>query len=246
MAIHLQELDRIDIQVLVDNELDPISKSPNPAVTDTTSFRLTPLPPDSRGPAAVELRMDQICCGAHGLSLMITAIVGTEKHTLLFDAGPEEDVFEKNVVRSQAGIGAVEHVHLSHWHRDHSGGLPRAIELINRARAADSTLGKPVVDVHPDRPIFRGFNAGQFVASLEADPTFEELVKAGSKVVKEATPHAVLEDMFLVSGEVPRKTEYEIGFLRGVRFTEEGKWVPDELIRDERFVVCKLRGELLK
>jgi 7,8-dihydropterin-6-yl-methyl-4-(beta-D-ribofuranosyl)aminobenzene 5'-phosphate synthase len=49
--------------------------------------------------------------------------------------------------------------------------------------------------------------------------------------------------MFLISGEVPRVTEYETGFPRGMRFTEEGEWVKDELIKDERFVVCKLKGK---
>lgn len=242
----LQELDSISIQVLVDNELDPITKSTNPSVIDSTSFRLVPLPPGSRGPVPVmELRMDQICCGAHGLSLLITATAGEQSHTLLFDAGPEEDVFEKNVTRSRTDLSGVEHVHLSHWHRDHSGGLPRAISLINRARvASSSTLGPPVVDVHPERPIFRGVNTGAFVASLEADPTFDELEAAGGKVVKNDQPHAVLENMFLVSGEVPRRTEYETGFPRGVRLNEEGIWVPDEVIKDERFVVCKLKGLL--
>ncbi|KAL1597065.1 hypothetical protein SLS60_008647 [Paraconiothyrium brasiliense] len=178
---------------------------------------------------------------AHGLSLMITATSGGIKHTLLFDAGPEEDVFERNVKRSRTDLSGVEHVHLSHWHRDHSGGVPRAVRLINAARKEENPLGQPTVDVHPDRPIYRGFNAGPFVASLEADPTFEELESAGGNVVKHDQPHTVLDDMFLVSGEVPRKTEYEVGFPRGMRFNSEGEWVPDELIKDERFVVCKLR-----
>lgn len=177
---------------------------------------------------------------------MITATAGEDKHTLLFDAGPEEDVFERNVTRSRTDLSGVEHVHLSHWHRDHSGGLPRAIRLINKAREIkESPLGPPTMDVHPDRPIYRGFNAGPFVASLEADPTFEELEDAGAKVVKNDKPHAVLNDMFLVSGEVPRKTEYEVGFPRGMRFTNGGEWVPDELIKDERFIVCKLRGTFI-
>lgn len=240
----LLELDKLTIQVLVDNELDPISKSTNPAVTDATSFRLVPLPPGSRGPVpAMELRMDQICCGAHGLSLLITATAGVQSRTLLFDAGPEEDVFEKNVSRSGADLSGVEHIHLSHWHRDHSGGLPRAISLVNRARVASSNgLGFPVVDVHPGRPIFRGVDTGAFVASLEADPTFEELEAAGGMVVKRDEPHTVLDDMFLISGEVPRETEYEVGFPRGVRLDENGLWIKDELILDERFVVCNLKG----
>jgi 7,8-dihydropterin-6-yl-methyl-4-(beta-D-ribofuranosyl)aminobenzene 5'-phosphate synthase len=99
-----------------------------------------------------------------------------------------------------------------------------------------------VVDVHPGRPIFRGVDTGAFVASLEADPTFEELEAAGGTVVKKDEPHTVLDDMFLISGEVPRETEYEVGFPRGVRLDENGVWIKDELILDERFVVCNLKG----
>jgi 7,8-dihydropterin-6-yl-methyl-4-(beta-D-ribofuranosyl)aminobenzene 5'-phosphate synthase len=68
--------------------------------------------------------------------------------------------------------------------------------MINAARTPDTeALGQPVVDVHPDRPIYRGFNAGPFVASLEADPSFEELERAGGRLVKEDGPHAVLDGM---------------------------------------------------
>jgi 7,8-dihydropterin-6-yl-methyl-4-(beta-D-ribofuranosyl)aminobenzene 5'-phosphate synthase len=42
---------------------------------------------------------------------------------MLFDVGPEEDVFERNAGRLGAELGKVEVVHLSHWHRDHSGDL---------------------------------------------------------------------------------------------------------------------------
>jgi 7,8-dihydropterin-6-yl-methyl-4-(beta-D-ribofuranosyl)aminobenzene 5'-phosphate synthase len=42
---------------------------------------------------------------------------------MLFDVGPEEDVFERNATRLGAELGNVEVIHLSHWHRDHSGML---------------------------------------------------------------------------------------------------------------------------
>lgn len=51
------------------------------------------------------------------------------------------------------------------------------------------------MDVHPDRPIYRGFNAGPFVASLEADPSFEELEGAGTVLRRESETHAVLDGM---------------------------------------------------
>lgn len=44
-------------------------------------------------------------------------------HSVLFDVGPEEDIWERNVKRLRPDLASVEVVQLSHWHRDHSGEL---------------------------------------------------------------------------------------------------------------------------
>ncbi|KAK7423708.1 hypothetical protein QQX98_000898 [Neonectria punicea] len=246
MALRLKELDRIEFSVLVNNEVDPISASPNPAVKYPgffTGVPLIPLPEGShRGDAKLEARMDSICCGAHGLSLVITAIAGDVSHTMLFDAGPEDSVFKTNASRMRLDAGAIERIQLSHWHRDHSGGMLSAIKLITGAKQ----LGQPpvVVDLHPDRPDFRGIDFNGTPVSMEADPSFEDMEARGGVISKSSAPHLVLDDMFAVSGEVPRVTEYEKGLRGGIRFnaaTEE--WEKDEMIKDERFLMCNLKGK---
>lgn len=71
----LTEIDTLEIVVVVDNEMDPISPSPNPAVQQPgrmTNVLLTNLEPSvERGGSTREFRMENLCCGAHGLSLMI-------------------------------------------------------------------------------------------------------------------------------------------------------------------------------
>lgn len=81
------------------------------------------------------------------------------------------------------------------------------------------------------------------VISLEADPSFAQLARTGALVATSAAPHTVLDGMFLVSGEIPRRTAYENGLRKGLRFIEglQG-WVSDEIIRDERFLMCNLKG----
>ncbi len=112
--------------------------------------------------------------------------------------------------------------------------------MINEAKG---TPGIPV-DLHPNRPAYRGFLGPAGPVSLERDPTFEEIEAAGAKVVKNDQPHTILEDMFLVSGEIPRVTPYEKGFQRGMRFNEEtSAWESDELILDERFLMCNVKGK---
>lgn len=251
MADPLLELDSLEILVIIDNELDPISPCPSSEIQQTGGLKdisaLGPLPPNDRGPGPCnELRMSNICCSAHGLSLLITGISGSTRHSLLFDTGPEESAFERNATRLRADLGAVEHIHLSHWHRDHSGGMLRAIAMILAAKthSEQRNEGPLVVDLHPDRPTFRGSMFDTTPVSMEADPTFAAIADAGAQVRRESGAHTVLDDMFLISGEIPRVTAYEKGLKRGIRFLPETQeWVDDTLIRDERFVMCNVKGE---
>ncbi|KNG90642.1 hypothetical protein ANOM_001319 [Aspergillus nomiae NRRL 13137] len=241
----LTEIDQLEVHVIVNDELDPISPSPNPAVQVASRFMGIPLSPlDSnteRGGAQMEMRMDNICCAAHGISLLLIATKGDQKHHFLFDAGPEGAVWERNTSRLRTEVGKIEHVALSHYHRDHSGGLTRAIEHI--AQNTGKGGKGPVVDVHPNRPAYRGVQADRPI-SLEADPSFEELEAAGARLLKSHQPHTVLDDFFLISGEIPRETSYEDGIYGGLRYNEDTKqWEEDTLIMEERYVMCNLKGK---
>ncbi len=159
---------------------------------------------------------------------------------MLFDTAPEDHIWERNAKRLRADIGSIEMVQLSHWHRDHSGGMLKAVSMINQARLSEDGV---IVDLHPNRPTYRGFLGPAGPVSLEADPTFAEIEAAGATVMKNDQPHTVLDDMFLVSGEIPRVTPYEVGFKRGMRFNQDSaSWESDELIQDERFLMCNVKG----
>ncbi|OJJ48590.1 hypothetical protein ASPZODRAFT_150786 [Penicilliopsis zonata CBS 506.65] len=241
----LTEIDSIEIHCLVNDELDPITPSMNPAVKVASQFMgipLSPLAPGTqRDGATMEMRMDNICCAAHGISLLLIATKGDKKHVLLFDAGPEGAVWERNSRRLRSQIDQIEHIVLSHYHRDHSGGLVRAIEMIQESKAG---RGQVVMDVHPNRPDFRGVQTPQAPLSLEADPSFDELAAAGAQVFTSDQAHAVLDGFFMVSGEVPRTTSYEDGIYGGLRYdAAKGKWEEDTLIMEERYVMCNLKGK---
>ena len=156
-----------------------------------------------------------------------------------------------NANRLRADIAKIETIQLSHWHRDHSGGMLKAVSMITDAKAKlhDSSSSSPqsqpvIVDLHPDRPAFRGFlGPNNHILSMEADPTFAEIEAAGGKVVKSAEAHTILDDVFLVSGEIPRVTPYETGLRRGITFNADTKaWEKDELVLDERFLMCNIAG----
>jgi hypothetical protein len=74
-AKDLVELDSLEILVIVDNELDPISKYGNEGVTASGNLAdlamRTPFRPNDRGENVHEVRMEQICQSAHGLAIML-------------------------------------------------------------------------------------------------------------------------------------------------------------------------------
>ncbi|EMC94845.1 hypothetical protein BAUCODRAFT_141107 [Baudoinia panamericana UAMH 10762] len=242
--IHILQLS-VPGLVTVNNELDPISASQNAAVEqggglkDIGIFRGDSVD-GGRGVCKRELRMDRICCSAHGLSLLITGIKGDKRHTILLDTGPEEMIFELNAKRLRAEVGNIEVVQLSHWHRDHSGGMLRVLQMANAAKQHNFPIS---VDLHPNRPDYRGIMAMAPI-SMEADPSFAEIEHAGGRAAKSDKAHTVLDDMFLVSGEIPRVTSYELGLKRGIRFVaEKDEWEEDTLMQDERFLMCKLKDK---
>lgn len=113
-----------------------------------------------------------MCCAHHGLALMITARIDSDEHTMLFDAGPDNYVIERNLNRMGLDPGRIEAICLSHGHYDHFGGLPRALELISGANG-----GRPVpVYLHPGAFAQRGSRlAGGRILPLQSLPLADAL-----------------------------------------------------------------------
>jgi 7,8-dihydropterin-6-yl-methyl-4-(beta-D-ribofuranosyl)aminobenzene 5'-phosphate synthase len=75
MATTLREIDSVEITVIIDNEVDPLSQYTNEGLEVSGRMQdiamTSPHPAPDRGGAVAELRLDNLCCGAHGLSYMI-------------------------------------------------------------------------------------------------------------------------------------------------------------------------------
>lgn len=114
--------------------------------------------------------------------------------------------------------------------------------MISKARSQEQ--GKLVISLHPERPVHRGLMTPMGPISIQADPSFEELTTAGASVVLNSEDHTILDGTFFISGEIPRVTTYETGLPNGIRLNpEDGTWIEDKMIQDERFVMCKLKGK---
>ena len=227
----LAPADRVEVLVLVDNVTDTLSSTPS--YVENELPRLW-----KRG---LRLWSGQcMCCAAHGFSCAITAWRGDVAHTLLFDTGPDDAVFERNVERLGFDIASVDAIVLSHGHWDHCGALLRTLEMIHLHNG-----GRPVPTcMHPGMYRSRAMKAADGSMRPFADvPTAAMLEQQGALVIHATEPQLVLDDLFFVSDEIPRVTAFETGMQGQYRRTDDGGWEPDPLLVDERFVVVRVKDK---
>lgn len=118
-------------------------------------------------------------------------------------------------------------------------------EAANSLESSSTSTTTVVVDLHPDRPDYRGMlTPTGAIVSLEADPTFAAIEAAGGRVETSADVHSILDGFFLASGGIPRRTDYEVGIRGALRYVAASQtWIPDEIIADERLIMCHLKGK---
>ena len=232
VAGKLKPVDSLEVSVLVDNVVDPLSTLPQGVTSESAVLKAKGLMVTS-GHAR--------CCANHGLSLVITARVGNDIQILLFDAGPEAYTFARNGDRLRTPFSEVGAIFLSHGHWDHGGGIPEALRLVTSANG-----GKPV-PCHVNEGMFatRGLRRpdGMVIpAEIVMKPV--DLAKRGAAVVNSPDARVIMEQMFYVSGEIPRVTPYERGLPPHVTLAQDGvNWKPDPLILDERYVAAHVKGK---
>ncbi|MDP1838155.1 MAG: MBL fold metallo-hydrolase [Reyranella sp.] len=230
----LSAVDSVDIQILVDNVTDSLSSVPSFVETETAAL-------GRRRGAAWVLGGACLCCAAHGLSCLLTLRSGDSTRTVLFDSGPEDRTFEQNVSRLGVDLGPVEAMVLSHGHWDHAGAMLRALQLVR-----DRNGGREVpCYMHPD--MFRSRSVkmpdGSF-RLMEDVPSEAALAAHGARVVSTREAQAIAGDTVFVSGEIPRRSGFEVGMPGQHRRTLDGEgWELDELLVDERFIAFHVRGK---
>ena len=219
-------VDKVEIRILVDNATDMLSSNP-PNVESEGAF-LT-----RRGFKLNAYKC--LCCAVHGLSCLVTVHRGDISHTVLFDTGPEDYAFERNVTRLGVDLGAVESIVLSHGHADHAGAMLLALGMV---RGRNGGRDVPFY-AHPGMFMSRGVRQPNGnVRQMEDVPSLQDLKDFGAEVVMTTEPQAFLEGGFYVSGEIPRVTGFEKGLPGQHRKTLDGRsWELDELVMDERFLV---------
>jgi 7,8-dihydropterin-6-yl-methyl-4-(beta-D-ribofuranosyl)aminobenzene 5'-phosphate synthase len=223
-------VERLEVHILVDNATDSLSSVPRHVETEFAYL-------NRKGMRILSGKC--ICCANHGLSCLITAHRDGASHTVLFDTGPEADTFERNTRQLGIDLGLVEGIVLSHGHWDHAGGMLRAIDLI---RADGKNRDLPYY-THPGMFRTRGRQLPNgTMQPMEDIPSVAELTTHGARVVSTREPQSFLDDMFSLSGEIPRVTPFETGLPLHFAKTETG-WEADPWIVDERWLGVNVAGK---
>jgi len=178
----LEPVDRVEILVLVDNATDMLSSTPSHVESEAAGLM-------RRGIRMMAGKC--LCCAAHGLSCLVTAYRGATTHTVLFDTGPEEYSFERNVTRLGADLGVVESIVLSHGHWDHAGAMLLALSMM-RSRNGGRKI--PYY-AHPGMFHSRGVKLPNgTVRRMEDIPSVEDLTAFGAEVIVSWEPDELLMD----------------------------------------------------
>src|SRR5438309_4051425 len=203
----IEAADKVEIHILVDNATDMLSS--NPAFVESEAAYLT-----RRGFKLNAYKC--LCCAVHGLSCLVTVHRGDARHTVLFDSGPEDYAFERNVSRLGVDLGAVESIVLSHGHWDHAGAMLLALAKI---RGLNGGRKVPFY-AHPGMFVTRGMRAPNGnVRRMDDVPSVQELSDFGAEMVVTTEPQQPLGGLFHVSGEIPRLTSFERGLPGQVKRT---------------------------
>ena len=220
MPVQLKEVNRVEILTLMDNYVDVLLRSTD-AVTRPPLAKDLDLPTDT-------------LLAEHGLSMLVTAYQGKEKHTVLFDTGHSPVGVPHNIELLEVNLDEVEALVLSHGHMDHTGSLSIVLDKI----------AKPIpLVVHPDAfvsPRYFGLDDGrklQFPATLVKTDLEDRKVE----LVVSKTPTLLAHDLVAVTGEVERVTEFEKGLPNAV-LERNGKLEKDP-IADDQSLILNLKGK---
>lgn len=113
------------------------------------------------------------------------------------------------------------------------------------ARALGRRVNLPVV-IHPEFWAQRRIALPGHEPYILPSPSRAAVEGAGFTIVEDVAPSFLFESSVLITGEVPRETDFERGMERGMAVHQALRgsgWEPDPLILDDQALVVHVRGK---
>jgi 7,8-dihydropterin-6-yl-methyl-4-(beta-D-ribofuranosyl)aminobenzene 5'-phosphate synthase len=223
----IAEVGGLEITSLVDNSVDFLSTINRKEAQSTMQWTKKRHGEERTGTHS------QLPIAEHGLSVLIRVLCGRKTVSILFDTGISPGGVVENAKRLDVELNEAEYIILSHGHYDHFGGLLSALKAINKTNL-------PLI-VHEDMFKTRGTaNSDGIIRAYPKFPTNEQL--SSVRLISTKQPHLIADGTILITGEIPRETSFEKGFLQH-RTLINGTWQPDPLILDDRAIVFNVKGK---
>ena len=218
--IDLPEVDAVHVKTIMDNNIDVLMGGTEVA----QRWKRGPNPFEKAQPIA-----------QHGFSVMLEVQQGGKTGRVLFDTGVSKDGILYNMDVLEIAANEVQAIVLSHGHTDHAMGLPGLIKRLGSERRLPLVL-------HPDAYLERRLVLPDGSEVYMIPPRRTDFAQENIEVIEEVGPSMLIDGMVLVSGEVERTNDFEIGYP-GHEAKREHDWEPDPLIVDDQCAIINVRGK---
>ena len=218
-AVPLKEVERVEILTILDNSIDLLLPS-------AQNVQRLPFSPD------VLTRENPIA--EHGFAALVIVHRGNTSVSLLFDTGLSKTGLVHNMDVLGLKPQELQAIVLSHGHADHTQGLASLVDRLGKREM-------PLV-LHPDALLQRKLVLPDGLELNLPPPDRQSLSKGGIEFVEERGPSLLLDDLLLVTGQVPRVTSFEVG-LPLHHALVDGSWQPDPYLYDDQAIVVHVRDK---
>jgi len=161
----------------------------------------------------------------HGLSIFME----TDSGNYLLDTGQGKAVVNNALVLG-LDLKTIKGIIMSHHHWDHTGGLGPVLDL------------KGAVDIYAHPDFFKeSYNIGEGKVRYIGVPYPRPLLEGKGATFKFSNEFRQIEPKMWLTGEVPRRTDYERGDKNQV-VKSNGGYVKDDILDDQSVVIETEKG----